>query len=66
MIPTAQEQEFLKDLHVNHLGEEKTLLQAKNVHISPGITEDVKQYLRISDTCQSKIPKPAEVVSHPT
>ena len=28
MIPTSQQQKFLKDLHVGHLGEEKALLWA--------------------------------------
>ena len=32
VIPVSQKHEFLKDLHVGHLGEEKTLLEPENVY----------------------------------
>ena len=40
MILTYQLQEFLRDRHVGHSGEKKTLLQAHEYVYWPGITED--------------------------
>ena len=41
MIPTMQQPELLKDLHVVNLAEKKTLLQVQECVYWPGITEDV-------------------------
>ena len=56
MIPTSQLQEFLKDLHICHLGEDDALLQAQECVYWPGIAGDVKQYIRKCDICQSTRP----------
>ena len=64
MIPTSQQQELLKDSHVGHLGE-KTLLQIQECVQWPGITEDLRQYIRKYDVPINKNP-PAEGAPHPT
>ena len=56
MTPTSQQEEFLKDLYVGHLGEKKTVLQCGDCVYLPGITEDVKQYIRKCYICQSAGP----------
>ena len=53
MIPASQKQECLRDLHVGHLGEVKTLLWAWECVYWQGITEDIKEYIKRCDICQS-------------
>ena len=53
MILTSLQQEFLKDLHIGHLEEEMTLPQVQDCMHWPGVTEDVKQYIRKCGICQS-------------
>ena len=43
VIPTSQRAEYLKDLHAGHLGEEKTLLRARETVFWPGISGDICQ-----------------------
>ena len=51
VIPTSQKQEFLRDLHIGHSWEEKTLLQAQECVFWPGIMEDIKEYINKCDIC---------------
>ncbi|CAH3178308.1 unnamed protein product, partial [Porites lobata] len=40
--------EYLKDLHAGHVGEEKTLLRARETVFWPGISDDVRNALKLS------------------
>ena len=46
VIHTSKKHKFLKDLHICHLGEKKTLLQARQCAYWPGITGDIKNTSR--------------------
>ena len=49
VIPTSLNAEYLKDLHVGHLGEEKTLLRARETVFWPGISDDVRNAVKLFD-----------------
>ena len=51
VIPTSQRAEHLKDLHAGHLGEEKTLLRARETVFWPGISDDVRNAVKACDVC---------------
>ena len=46
VIPTSQRAEYLKDLHTGHLGEEKTLLRARETVFWPGIADDIRNAVK--------------------
>ena len=46
VIPTSQRAEYLKDLHTGHLGEEKTLLRARETVFWPGISDDIRNAVK--------------------
>ena len=50
---TFQKHEFLKYLHIGHLGEQKTLLRAWECVYWPGIKEVIKEYIKEYNVCQS-------------
>ena len=52
VIPTSQRAEYLKDLHEGHLGEEKTLLRARETVFWPGISDDIRNAVKACDICQ--------------
>ena len=56
MIPTSKKPEFIKDLHVGHLGEEKTLLGTQECVYWSGIVGDIKEYITGCSICQSTEP----------
>ena len=56
VIPEAERSEFIRDLHVGHLGEEKTLLRARQLVFWPNLTQDIKAAIRLCHTCQSNRP----------
>ena len=56
VIPACKKHEFLKDLHVGHLGDEKTLLKARECVYWQGITENIKEYTKGCNKCQSMKP----------
>ena len=56
VIPSSQKHEFLKDLHVDHLGEEETPLRARECIYWPSITSDIKEYIKECSICQSMKP----------
>ena len=49
VIPALQKHEFLNNLHVGHLGEERNLLRARECIYWPSITGGIKGY----NICQS-------------
>ena len=64
--------EYLKDLHAGHVGEEKTLLRARETVFWPGISDDVRNALKLCDVCmkykpaqQKEPPVPHDVPSLP-
>lgn len=56
VIPERECKEFLTDLHVGHLGEEKTLLRARQLVFWPNMTEDIRATVRACTTCQTTRP----------
>ena len=58
MIPTSLRAEYLEDLHAGHLGEEKTLLRAGETVFWPGISNDVRNAVKLCDVCMKY--KPAQ------
>ena len=58
VIPTSLTAEYLKDLHAGHLGEEKTLLRARETVFWPGISDDVRNAVKLCDVCMKY--KPAQ------
>ena len=58
VIPTSQRAEYLRDLHAGHLGEEKTLLRARETVFWPGISDDIRNAVKACDICQKH--KPAQ------
>ena len=58
VIPTSQRAEYLKDLHTGHLGEEKTLLRARETVFWPGISDDIRNAIKACEVCQKH--KPAQ------
>ena len=56
VIPVSQRKEFIKDLHVGHFGEEKTLLRARQLVFWPNLTEDIRSAVRSCTTCQADRP----------
>ena len=59
VISTSQSAEYLKDLHEGHLGEEKTLLRARERAFWPGISDDIRNAVKACDICQKN--KPAQL-----
>ena len=57
-IPTSLRAEYLEDLHTGHLGEEKTLLRARETVFWPGISDDVRNAVKLCDVCMKY--KPAQ------
>ena len=58
IIPTSQRAEYLRDLHAGHLGEEKTLLRARERVFWPGVSDDIRNAVKACDISQKH--KPAE------
>ena len=58
MIPSSLRAEYLKGLHAGHLGEEKTLLRARETVFWPGISDDVRNAVKSCDVCMKY--KPAQ------
>ena len=56
VIPTSQRADYLKDLHAGHLGEEKTLLRARETVFWPGISDDIRNAVKVCDICQKHKP----------
>ena len=52
VIPESQKHKFIKDLHIGHLGEKKTLFRAWECIYWPGITGDTKEYIKVCHICQ--------------
>eukprot|EP00914_Ancora_sagittata_P034747 GHVO01070115.1.p1 GENE.GHVO01070115.1~~GHVO01070115.1.p1 ORF type:complete len:862 (+),score=100.28 GHVO01070115.1:29-2587(+) len=52
VIPESERSEFIRDLHAAHLGEEKTLLRARQLVYWPRLTEDIKAAVRACSTCR--------------
>jgi transposase InsO family protein len=72
VIPESEKASILEALHAGHLGEEKTLLRARESVYWTGITEDVKLKVKTCDVCQKYRPSqqkepllPHEVPSSP-
>ena len=57
MIPTSLRAEYLKDLYAGHL-EQKTLLRARETVFWPGISDDVRNAVKLCDICMKY--KPAQ------
>ena len=57
MIPTSLRAEYLKDLYAGHL-EQKTLLRARETVFWPGISDDVRNAVKLCDVCMKY--KPAQ------
>ena len=66
VIPTSQRSAFLTDLHLGHFGEEKTLLRARESVYWPGITEDIRQFIKGCNSCQATQPSQQKepMISH--
>ena len=58
VIPRSQKAEYLRYLYAGHLGEEKTLLRARETVFWPGISEDIRNSVKACDICQKH--KPAQ------
>ena len=62
VIPRSVQPEILKQLHVGHLGQEKTKLRAKDTVFWPNINKDIEHAVQKCATCQehltSQIPEP--------
>ena len=58
VITTSQRAEYLRNLHVGHLGEDKTLLRARETVFWPGISDDIRNAVKACDICQKH--KPAQ------
>ena len=56
IIPASERNQFVQDLHAGHLGEEKTLLRARQLVFWPNMTEDLKQVVRACKPCQESRP----------
>ena len=52
VIPASQKHKFLKDSHVGHLGQEKTLIRVREYIYQPGITRNIKEYIKGCNICQ--------------
>ena len=50
--PTIPEHTFIKDLHIDHVREEKTLPRAQECIYWPGITGHIKEYIKACNICQ--------------
>ena len=57
MIPTSLRAQYLKDLYAGHL-EQKTLLRARETVFWPGISDDVRNAVKLCDICMKY--KPAQ------
>ena len=66
VIPTSQRAKYLRHLHTGHLGEETTLLLARETVFWPGISDDIRNAVKACDVCQKH--KPAQqkepLISH--
>ena len=51
VIPASLRAEYLNDLHAGHLGEEKTLLRARETVFWLGISDDVRNAIKLCNTC---------------
>jgi hypothetical protein len=56
IIPDSERKKFITDLHIGHLGEEKTLLRARQLVCWPNMTEDLRAAVRECPTCQTDRP----------
>lgn len=56
VIPASLRAEYLNDLHAGHLGEEKTLLRARETVFWPGISDDVSNTIKLCDACTKHMP----------
>jgi transposase InsO family protein len=56
VIPKSEKASILEALHTGHMGEEKTLLRARESVYWTGITDDVKQKVKSCDVCQKHRP----------
>ena len=56
VIPTSLRAEYLQDLHAGHLGEEKTLLRARETVFWPGISGDMRNAVKLCDVCMKYKP----------
>jgi len=58
VILASQREDYLKDVHAGHLGEEKTLLRARATVFWPGISDDIRIAVKACVICQKH--KPAQ------
>ena len=58
VIPISQRAEYLRDLHAVHWGEEKTQLRAHKTMFWSGISNDIRNAVKVCDICQKH--KPAQ------
>ena len=56
VVPATQKEEFLRDLHTGHLGEDKTLALARETVYWTGITEDIRMKIKNCEHCQQLRP----------
>ena len=56
VIPASKKQEFLRDLHIGHLEEVKTLLRVWECMYCPDIMEDIKECIKRCEICLSMKP----------
>jgi transposase InsO family protein len=56
VIPEAERVSYTKDLHVGHLGEEKTLLRARQLVFWPNLTNDIRAVVSGCTSCQADRP----------
>ena len=56
VIPESERQEYIQDLHAGHLGEEKTILRARQLVFWPRLADDLRDVVKSCRTCQEDRP----------
>ena len=65
IIPSSLKEQVLSQLHMNHMGIEKTKLLAQECVYWPSINADIKIYIRQCPTClQFQQTQPQESIIH--
>ena len=56
VIPTSLRKQTLQTLHAGHLGKERTKSRARQIVYWPGIDNDIDNFTRQCERCQSELP----------
>ena len=65
VVPAALRRQVLQQLHISHLGKEKTKQRARQIVFWPGIDNDIDNVVRRCPPCQRDLPSlPRETLRH--